>query len=231
MTEAELTGWTDPRRMLEHLLQGNVSDRKLRLFAVACCRRIWGLLEDGSGQRAVEMAEQFADTLTFADELATANTKADNAWKTDDSRAEVRSRRIAAFYADYAASWTLGVRSDNEGRWPLNVIDVIQEAKEIATGLSSHPEKYAQQALLLHDIFGNPFRPVTIEPAWLAWHDGLLASMARQMYESRDFTDMPILADALEEAGCTNADILGHCRSGGEHVRVCWVVDLVLGKS
>jgi hypothetical protein len=87
------------------------------------------------------------------------------------------------------------------------------------------------QTNLLRCILGNPFRPVTIDPGWLTWHDGLLVSMARQMYESRDFTDMPILADALEEAGCTDQDILGHCRSGREHVRGCWVVDLVLGKS
>jgi hypothetical protein len=84
---------------------------------------------------------------------------------------------------------------------------------------------------LMRCIFGNPFRPATLNPAWLTWHDGLLISMAQQMYDSRDFTDMSILADALEEAGCTNQDILDHCRSGGEHVRGCWVVDLVLGKS
>jgi len=65
----------------------------------------------------------------------------------------------------------------------------------------------------------------------LEWHGGLLASMARRMYDSRDFSDLPVLADALEEAGCQDQDILGHCRSGGEHVRGCWVIDLLLGKS
>jgi hypothetical protein len=69
-----------------------------------------------------------------------------------------------------------------------------------------------------------------IEPSWLTWHSGLLVSIARQTYASRDFLDMPILADALEEAGCTNQEILAHSRSGGEHARGCWVVDLVLGK-
>jgi hypothetical protein len=84
---------------------------------------------------------------------------------------------------------------------------------------------------MARDIFGNLFCPVTVYPAWLAWHDGLLASMARRMYDSRDFTDMPVLADALEEAGCQDQDILGHCRSGGEHVRGCRAIDLLLGKS
>jgi hypothetical protein len=82
---------------------------------------------------------------------------------------------------------------------------------------------------LLRDIF-NPFHPISLNLAWLSWHDGMLLSMARQMYDSRDFTDMPILADALEEAGCTDQDILNHCRQTGEHVRGCWVVDLLLGK-
>jgi hypothetical protein len=85
---------------------------------------------------------------------------------------------------------------------------------------------------MLREIFGPlPFRSLTLDPAWLTWHDGLLVSMAQRMYDSRDFTDMPILADALEESGCSNQDILAHCRSGGEHVRGCWVIDLLLGKS
>lgn len=79
-------------------------------------------------------------------------------------------------------------------------------------------------------VFGNPFRSVAIDPGRLAWHDGLIVSMAQQMYDSRDFTDMPILADALEEAGCTDASILGHLRGTGPHARGCWAVDLMLGK-
>jgi hypothetical protein len=88
----------------------------------------------------------------------------------------------------------------------------------------------SKQSSLLRDIFGNPFRPVTFDPAWLTWHDGLIVSMARKMYDRRDFSDTPVLADALEDAGCTDANILGHLRGPGPHVRGCWVVDLVLGK-
>ena len=83
-------------------------------------------------------------------------------------------------------------------------------------------------ARLLRDIFGNPFRPVTFSPQWRT--DTVLA-LAGQMYESRDFGAMPILADALQDAGCDDEDILLHCRGPGPHVRGCWVVDLVLGKS
>ena len=89
------------------------------------------------------------------------------------------------------------------------------------------------QCVLLRCLFGNPLQPLrpAFDLAWLSWHDDLLVSMAHRMYDAHDFADMPILADALEEAGCTDADILNHCRQPGEHVRGCWVVDLLLGKS
>ncbi|HEY1381779.1 MAG TPA: hypothetical protein VGF55_33580 [Gemmataceae bacterium] len=83
---------------------------------------------------------------------------------------------------------------------------------------------------MLRDIFGNPFRPVAVEPAWLAWNHGTVPAIARRVYDERRFEDLPILADALEDAGCTNADLLAHCRGGGPHVRGCWAVDLLLGK-
>ena len=90
----------------------------------------------------------------------------------------------------------------------------------------SGPE-YQAQCDLLRDIFGNPFRPVAFSPEWRT--DTALA-LANQVYDNRDFAAMPILADALEDAGCACADILDHCRSSGRHVRGCWVVDLVTGR-
>ncbi|MCE9565270.1 MAG: hypothetical protein K8U57_24825 [Planctomycetes bacterium] len=77
----------------------------------------------------------------------------------------------------------------------------------------------------LHDIFGNPFRPVSVNPEW---RTSTAVAIAQGMYESRDFSAMPILADALQDAGCENDDILAHCRGNSPHVRGCWVVDLVL---
>ena len=84
---------------------------------------------------------------------------------------------------------------------------------------------------LLRDIFGNPFRPVAVDPAWLVWHDGIIGKLAQRIYDERAFADLPILADALEEAGCTNAELLAHCRHPGPHARGCWAVDLLLGKT
>jgi hypothetical protein len=86
----------------------------------------------------------------------------------------------------------------------------------------------AWHSQLIREIFGNPFRPVTLEPSWLT---STVVSLARQIYESRDFSAMPILADALQDAGCDNENILNHCRGGSGHVRGCFVVDLLLGKS
>jgi hypothetical protein len=85
-------------------------------------------------------------------------------------------------------------------------------------------------AAVIRDILGNPFRPVSLNGSWLIWNDGSVPKMAQAIYDHRRFADLPILADALEDAGCADADILTHCRSGGEHVRGCWVVDLLLGK-
>jgi hypothetical protein len=85
--------------------------------------------------------------------------------------------------------------------------------------------------VLLREIVGNPFRPVSLDPAWLLWNEGTVTKLAEAVYEERRFGDLPILADALEEAGCANADVLAHCRGDEEHVRGCWVVDLLLGKA
>ncbi len=91
-----------------------------------------------------------------------------------------------------------------------------------------HPADDLADAMLIRELFGNPFRPVSFETTWLT---APITSLARSIYADRSFDRLPILADALEEAGCTNADILGHCRGPGPHVRGCWVVDLILGKS
>jgi len=80
----------------------------------------------------------------------------------------------------------------------------------------------------MREIFGNPFHPVTADPAW---RTATVVSLATAIYDDRAFDRLPILADALEDAGCTNADILNHCRQPGEHVRGCWALDLLLEKT
>jgi hypothetical protein len=87
------------------------------------------------------------------------------------------------------------------------------------------------QTFLLRDVFGPlPFRAVTLDPSWRAWDSGTVFRIAAGVYEDRAFDNLPILADALEDAGCCNAEILAHLRSPGPHVRGCWALDLILGK-
>jgi hypothetical protein len=109
-----------------------------------------------------------------------------------------------------------------------------------AAGMGGDPASngLARQAALLREIFGNPFRPAKMSDfanalgfsEWLVWNNGTIPRIAQAIYEDRAFDQMPILADALEEAGCSDEDILNHCRGEGPHVRGCWVLDLILGK-
>ncbi|VTR92077.1 Uncharacterized protein OS=uncultured bacterium PE=4 SV=1 [Gemmata massiliana] len=81
---------------------------------------------------------------------------------------------------------------------------------------------------LVREVFSNPFRPVAFDPSWLT---STVTQLAERIYQERSFDRMPILADALQDAGCNNEDVLNHCRRPGEHVRGCWVVDTILGKA
>ncbi len=211
MTESEWLNCADPMLMLD-FLRSTASERKLQLFACACCRPIPGFLESEPDRRGLELTERYADGLATDEEFA---TLPDDVWDIRWYRRDcwnAIARAMEAYWSHVWDSRTLHAMTEQ----------VQAQARKQAD---------ADLAGLLLEIFGNPFRPAQIDPAWLTWHDGLLLSIARQMYDSRDFIDMPILADALEEAGCTDQDILGHCRSEGEHVRGCWVIDALLGKS
>ena len=106
--------------------------------------------------------------------------------------------------------------------------DARMAARESIPGTTYESER-KWQAGLLHDLFGNPFHPVAFDPAWLACDDGAAAKLARVIYDEDRFGDLPYLADALEEAGCSRTDVLEHCRGRQPHYRGCWVVDLLLG--
>jgi len=123
--------------------------------------------------------------------------------------------------SDYNAMSVVGQTSD--ARWAVKTT-----ARAPGTWGKMGVPAVKQAVLLVRDIFGNPFRPVAFDKSWLT---STVIAIALGMYESRDFSAMPILADALQDAGCENDDILTHCRGSGPHVRGCWVVDHVLGKS
>ncbi len=227
MTEQEWLKETDPKPMVE-FVRDRASDRKLRLFATACCRSVWHLLPDSRSRTAAEVAEQFADGLTAMGMLALAFRGADEAF-------EVMNSNAARVYD-----------TDEKFRWQYDLALAITDvaslelkpgviARNVVVLLNHLDRDYrSDQANLVRDIFGNPYRPATFAPAWCT---PTATNLARAIYDDRqlpsclfDNQRLAILADALEEAGCDNADILGHLRGGGDHVRGCWAVDLVLGK-
>jgi hypothetical protein len=213
MTEADWNSCTDPQKMLLFLRNsGKTSERKLRLFASACCRGIWHRLSDKCSRRAVEVVERFADG------QATPQTFRKWHWAAYEAF-EVTG---GAAYAPYAAGH--------------RIADLA--ASDAADAAADAGQARASQCDLLRDIFGNPFRAASaIDPAWLAWNDGTVKKLAEAAYEQRSLPEgaleqarQAVLADALEEAGCTNTDILGHLRGPGPHVRGCHAVDAILGR-
>lgn len=224
MTEAEWNACADPAPMLE-FLRGKVSDRKLRLFAVACSRRIQHLLDDEPSRLAVDVAERFADGRAGEDERHRA--------AADAYRARNRNWDDDAMAAAYYAVGLNSPANSPDAEWGM----VVEAAGCVLSALSQHSPAGATdeargaereyQSMLLRDIFGNPFRPPTADPAWLT---ATVVTLAQAIYEERAFDRLPILADALEDAGCANQDVLDHCRQPGEHVRGCWALDLIMGK-
>jgi hypothetical protein len=216
MNEGQWMISTDVPEMLRFRGRGN--KRKLRLFAVACCRPVWHWLSDPRCWRAVEAAEKFADGLITEDELAAA--RAATASFAKEAGTRVTSGANAAAYAAVCEpAWEAAWRAREYALWHVQK----KTGDPISFGRKSSE--------LFRDIFVYPSHPVSINPAWRNWHNGLVVSMAQQMYKERRFGDLPILADALEEAGCSDDAILTHCRQPGEHVRGCWVIDLILDHS
>jgi hypothetical protein len=102
-----------------------------------------------------------------------------------------------------------------------------QAVRQVFAHLPVFLDETSRQAGTVREIFGNPFRPVAFDPRW---RTPQAVALARAMYDDRRFEDMPLLADALEEAGCGSEALLQHCRDGGVHVRGCWAIDAVLGR-
>ena len=225
MDEGEWLACADPQKMLE-FLRGKVSDRKLRLFASACARRLWRLLTEEESRRAVEVAERFTDGRASADHLAEAEESADEATIAVYGTAEADVS--AAFYAADAASWAATGDPEKAATFAVQAVSdaCLRERYRVV--------ERAAQAALLRDVLGNPFRPAAISPAWQTPTVVALAQAASDERElpagTLDTTRLAVLADALEEAGCTDPDLLIHLREKGPYVRGCWVVDLLLGK-
>lgn len=233
MTEAEWNACTDPQPMLE-FLRATSSHRRLRLFGVACCWRVWHLLGDARSRSAIEIAEKYADSRAEASELQGAFSEAHGAYtESDDATVTGFATQVAAHIVEESA-WS-GAASACEAAAHVRAYEMESPGvSPVASGVRTDllQVETARQSILLRDIFGPlPFRPVTLDPSWLAWSNGTVPNLAQAIYDERAFDRLPILADALEDAGCHNADVLGHCRGPRPHVRGCWVVDLLLKKA
>jgi len=252
MTETEWLTTTAPTPMLEYL-RGRATERQMRLFAVACCRRIWHLLTDDRWREAVRVAEAFADRQATEDELHSANWPVWN-WAGNDGYEQAldavpESGDDWPYEADSIARDEMRAPSACSAVSATNPREMIEAAKDAAEAVAREVQplrpgaayerdnplrraarsaEVASQVAIVRDIFGNPFSPVTLDPRW---RSETVVALAGGIYAERAFDRMPILADALEDAGCDHADILNHCRGDGPHVRGCWVVDLLLGRT
>lgn len=230
MTEAEWLEATDPEVMLPMLLEIEPSERKVRLFCCACCRRIWHLFSDDRCRNAVEIAERFADSLASEDELIQAGDMADEAADEAEDSDLPHFKKLALVGTSNAAAFTVDVNAIFAAEWAVYAVtgsSAVDGRDEEARRLEAFNREVEGHVKLLRDIFGNPLRPVAVERNWLTPN---VVSVAQAIYDDHAFDRLPVLADALEEAGCTDASILAHCRQLGPHVRGCWVVDLLLGK-
>ena len=224
MTESDWLNCTDLSRMLE-FVRGKVSDRKVRLFACVCCRSFLSFVANEHCRKAIKIAERFADGEVGGARLSAAWGSARRSFQT--SRRSHRLEHTPQQEALWAIALTL---EDNlvESVW---LGTTIQAAFIRAREAGLVPGNGSDECRLLRDVVGNPIRAIWPLPQTiLAWNYGTVPKVAQAIYDDRAFDRLPILADALEDAGCDNADILAHCRGGGEHVRGCWVVDLLLGK-
>ena len=226
MDEARWLSETNLTVLLLHA-EGAVGERKLRLLSVAYCRGLNELLGDVD-RRALDVAERYADGEVSERTLR---------------RAGERVRAEAAELSPFP--FTPAARDVNAAVWcavalPRRTCDSVQLTQaaamrvQLAIQAVRLPDEHERNAYWKHyadvfrDVAGYPFRPVTLHPRW---QSETVVALATGIYADRAFDRLPVLADALEEAGCDNRDLLAHCRGPGPHVRGCWAVDLLLGKA
>jgi hypothetical protein len=223
VTDQEWPSCADPGPMLE-FLGGKASDRKLRLFACACVRRVWPALPQGLAHEVVRLSEDYADGKAASRDLGRVRKPARKPVLHPSnfislSLAPLLRRDFSSQDASETAEAVARfVGWECRGGRPVEYViheDVEQAEKK-------------DQATLLRDLFGNPFRPVSADAAWLT---PTVVGLAQAIYDGGAFGRLPALAGALGEAGCQEADLLVHCRAPGPHVKGCWAVDRILGKT
>jgi len=199
---------TDPTPLIAYV-RGRATGRQLALAAIALCRSDRDLMRPGYSRDGVVWSERVTDGEIAPDDLGGLDPGADYLM----GAAANRCRCVA------------GLATDGD---LVRAHDSLAEVVEILIDQDwDNTRRLKRMAEVCRDVFGNPFRPVSFSQEW---RTETAAGLARQMYRSRKFSALPILADALQDAGCEDEHLLSHCRGPAPHVRGCWVVDLVLGK-
>jgi hypothetical protein len=208
------------RDLLDHLCyqrevqRTKAGQRKLRLYGCACCRWIWHLIPEGPCRQAVETAERYAEGQATKQDLQAALGPAGPFLGVGPGPAQRDAVqavfRVAKPDAKMAAWAGVDASSAFHGGWTKD------------DGVF---------CVLLRDLFGNPFQPIVLQRHWLTANGRAAVNLAHAIYDEQAFDRLPILADALQDAGCDNADVLDHCRGPGPHARGCWVVDLLRAKA
>jgi hypothetical protein len=232
-TEAEWLACTGtPARMTRYvrdthpISQEFQLSRKARLFACAGCRRLESFLRLRRQREVAALAEQ-ARLIgeRVAEGLATGAEFAEVRGMIDEWLSRCRTWTAKARHLALSAR---AVVQPEAWQAAIGVLDAGYGAAW--ADVEPVPDYLRAKCDLVREVYGNPFQPVPAERAWLSWREGTVVRMAEAIYDEWAFERLPILADALEDAGCDSAEILAHCREPGEHVRGCWVVDLLLAK-
>lgn len=211
MTEQEWLA-SLPSLMMQHVSAVSPpSPRKLRLLAVAYARFLESKPEYADAKHVSHLGEEVAEGRRTLNEL----------W--DD--------RVRGW--GYDGDWSIAnlvLAGDDQIEMAFRKAWWFAEDRGRRAGVDVADRQPMARSLLLC-VLGNPFQPVPpLAPDWLRWNEATVVRLAQSIYDDRAFNRLPILADALEEAGCTNPEMLNHCRGEGPHVRGCWVIDLLLGK-
>jgi hypothetical protein len=215
MTESDWLSSGDPMAMLG-ILGNRTNERKLRLFAVGCCRTFRDMAQDESYRQAIETSEAFADgRATKASLRRTRLAIRAQGRILQRANAEPTEAHFANWIAEYTA-WEM--MAGQKG----GVIGFMYGLGRLS------PDKQVEAASLLRCVVGNPFRPAPHLPPAMLTPD--VVKLADGIYAERAFERLPVLGDALEDAGCADTGILEHCRTASVHARGCWVVDGILGK-
>jgi hypothetical protein len=251
MTEAEWLACTDPTPMMD-FVQEKASNRKLQLFACACCRRLLGLFPNAALRAAVQFGERDADELAGPEEWLQAEhtitswlgARSTRHGQNDTTHAEASAIRtaqgltqrrpigraaLAKYTAQDAAKSIRFAANDRRAILEAAPEDVVRVARATwQAAATAYAAEREAQAALLRDIVGNPFQRVVPDPAWQRPE---VVVFAEVIYERQAFERLPELGELLAEVGCADTPVVAHCRLQRGHVQGCWVVDLILGKS